>query len=74
MPSPHDRLRELGLELPPAPQPLASYVPVRMVPLGEGRALLFVSGQVALTDGNPEHAGLVPYEVTVEEAQAAARR
>ena len=74
MAGPHDRLRELGLELPAAPSALASYVPTRTVPIGEGRALVFISGQVALTDGNPEHAGLVPYEVTVEEAQQAARR
>ena len=73
MDGPHENLRRLGLELPKAPAPLASYLPVRSVPVGEGRALLFLSGQVPFRDGAPVHQGRVPDEVGIEEARAAAR-
>jgi enamine deaminase RidA (YjgF/YER057c/UK114 family) len=63
------RLVELGLELPPAPSPLASYVPVRVT-----GGLAFVSGQIALVDGAVAHAGRVGSEVTVDQAKEAARR
>jgi enamine deaminase RidA (YjgF/YER057c/UK114 family) len=70
--SPLQRLRELGYELPPAPPALASYVPTRLVPVGEGRALLFVSGQVPRRDG-ALLTGRVPDQVGIEQAQEAAR-
>ena len=69
---PIDRLRELGYELPPAPPPMASYVPTRLVPLGDGRSLLYVAGQVPIRDGQLL-TGRVPDEVPVEQAQDAAR-
>ena len=72
MNSPLQRLRELGYELPPAPPALASYVPTRLVPVGEGRALLFVSGQVPRRDGELL-TGRVPDQVGTEQAQEAAR-
>jgi enamine deaminase RidA (YjgF/YER057c/UK114 family) len=68
-----DRLHELGLELPSPPAALAAYVPTRTVPIGEGRALVFVAGQVALRDGRPLHAGAVPDPVSVEQARECAR-
>ncbi len=68
----HDRLRELGLTLPPAPQPLASYVPTRLVPAGAGLALLFISGQVPSREGRLL-TGRVPDQVSIEDARAAAR-
>ena len=40
------RLRELGIELPPAPAPVASYVPVVV-----SGGLAYVSGQVPMADG-----------------------
>jgi enamine deaminase RidA (YjgF/YER057c/UK114 family) len=70
--SPLQRLRELGYELPPAPPALASYVPTRLVPVGENRALLFVSGQVPRRDGELL-TGRVPDQVGIEQAQEAAR-
>ena len=70
--SPHERLRELGLTLPAPPAPVASYVPTRLVPIGEGRALLFVSGQVSTKDGQ-RLTGRCPDQVSVEQAQEAAR-
>jgi enamine deaminase RidA (YjgF/YER057c/UK114 family) len=70
--SPHDRLRELGITLPAAPPPAASYVPTRTVPIGGGRALLYVAGQVA-RDGDTLLTGRCPDEVSVEEAVRRAR-
>ena len=73
MPGPHDRLRELGIDLPRPPAALAAYVPTRSVPLGDGRSLVHVAGQVAMRDGKPVHAGRVPGEVSIEQAQECAR-
>jgi enamine deaminase RidA (YjgF/YER057c/UK114 family) len=65
-------LRELGLKLPAPPAPAASYVPTRLVPIGEGRALLYIAGQISVEDGK-RLTGRCPDEVTVEEAQSRAR-
>jgi enamine deaminase RidA (YjgF/YER057c/UK114 family) len=73
VPSPHDRLLELGLELPSPPAALAAYVPTRSVPLGDGRALVFVAGQVPMREGRPLHAGAVPDPVGIEAARECAR-
>ncbi len=51
---------------------MASYVPTRLVPIGNGRALLYVAGQVSVEDGK-RLTGRCPDEVSVEEAQARAR-
>lgn len=72
MTSPHDRLRELGITLPPAPAPAASYVQTRTVPIGGGRALLYVAGQLP-RDGDTLLTGRCPDEVSVEEAARRAR-
>jgi len=73
MPSVHDRLKELGIQLPAAPAALAAYVPTRTVPLGGGRSMVFVAGQVPIVDGQVKHVGRVPDEVDLEEAREAAR-
>jgi len=41
--------------------------------MGGGKALVFVAGQVPLEDGQLRFIGRVPTEVSLEEAQAAAR-
>jgi enamine deaminase RidA (YjgF/YER057c/UK114 family) len=64
-----ERLAELGIELPAAAAPLASYVPVRLV---GGQA--FVSGQVPLENGQPTVLGKLGADLSVEEGQSAARR
>jgi len=69
---PHARLRELGLSLPAAPPALASYIPTRLVSVGDGKALLFIAGQVSSRDG-VRLTGRCPDQVSVEEAQDAAR-
>jgi enamine deaminase RidA (YjgF/YER057c/UK114 family) len=69
---PHERLRELGIKLPVPPAPVASYVPTVLVPIGGGRSLLYIAGQVSMLDGK-RLTGRCPDEVSVEEAQVAAR-
>jgi enamine deaminase RidA (YjgF/YER057c/UK114 family) len=69
---PHDQLSRLGLKLPVPPAPVASYVPTVLVPIGSGRSLLYIAGQVSVQDGK-RLTGRCPVEVSVEEAQAAAR-
>jgi enamine deaminase RidA (YjgF/YER057c/UK114 family) len=64
-----ERLHERGIELPPPPKPVASYVPVVVA-----GGLAFVAGQGALVDGAVLHPGHVGADVTVEQAQEAARR
>ena len=62
----------MGLKLPAPPAAVASYVPTRMVPIGDGRAFLYVSGQISVEDGK-RLTGRCPDEVSIEEAQARAR-
>jgi enamine deaminase RidA (YjgF/YER057c/UK114 family) len=72
MDRPLDRLNSLGYALPPAPAAMASYVPTRLVPIADGRALLYVAGQVSMRDGKLM-TGRVPTDVDVDEAREAAR-
>jgi enamine deaminase RidA (YjgF/YER057c/UK114 family) len=54
------------------PAPVASYVPTVLVPIGGGRSLLYIAGQVSVLDGR-RLTGRCPDEVTMEAAQLAAR-
>jgi len=67
--TPEERLRDLRLELPSAPAPLASYVPVVI----QGN-LAFVSGQVPMAEGKPIWLGRLGAEVDVATGAEAARR
>ncbi|MCA1646332.1 MAG: RidA family protein [Chloroflexi bacterium] len=62
-----DRLRELGLSLPPPRAPLANYVPARRV-----GNLVYTAGQVSGT-AEQEIKGKLGAELSVEEGRAAAR-
>ena len=62
------KLKELGLTLPPAPKPVASYVPVVV-----SRKLAFVSGQIARREGQVVFPGRLGETVTLEQGYAAAR-
>ena len=62
------RLTELGIELPPPPEALAAYVPVRVV-----AGLAFVAGQVPMVDGEVLHGGRLGDDVSVEQGTDAAR-
>jgi enamine deaminase RidA (YjgF/YER057c/UK114 family) len=61
------RLSELGLELPPVPEPVASYIPVT-----EAAGLAFVAGQIPMVNGQQLSPGTLGTEVSVGEAQEAA--
>lgn len=61
-------LTELGIELPEAPMPVASYVPC----VQTGR-LVFVSGQGTIFNGKRLYVGAVGRERTQEEGYQAAR-
>jgi len=62
--SPEERLKALGIELPPAPEPLGSYVPA--VRTGN---LLFLSGILPLRNGKLTRQGIVGKDLSVEEAK-----
>ena len=62
------KLKELGLILPPPPKPMANYVPT--VKTGN---LLFVSGHGPYDDGKTKISGKVGQELTVEEGYQTAR-
>lgn len=63
------RIADLGLELPPAPQPVAAYVAVRMA-----GATAYVAGQVPIVDGVVVSPGLLGRDVSVDEGRAGAER
>ncbi|MBI4184712.1 MAG: RidA family protein [Proteobacteria bacterium] len=62
------RLKELGIELPEAPSPVANYVP--FVRVG---SLLFLAGQIPLKGGKLAFAGKVGGGLSLAEGQQAAR-
>jgi enamine deaminase RidA (YjgF/YER057c/UK114 family) len=64
-----ERLAELGIELPPAAAPVASYVPVK-----RGPGMAFVSGQVPMEEGAPIATGKLGAEIGVGQGQELARR
>jgi enamine deaminase RidA (YjgF/YER057c/UK114 family) len=64
-----DRLKELGIELPPISGPFGAYVPVKR--LGD---LLYVAGQLPMKDGALMASGQVPSRCSVETAKIAARQ
>lgn len=72
MTTPLERLRELGITLPAPPPPAASYVQTRLVPMGDGRALIYVAGQIS-REGDKILTGRCPDQVSVEEAARRAR-
>ncbi len=63
-----ERIAALGIELPPMPQPLAIYRPAVRT-----RDLVYVSGQLPTVDGKVLHPGRLGVDVSIEQAQAAAR-
>jgi enamine deaminase RidA (YjgF/YER057c/UK114 family) len=67
--TPSERLKELGLVLPPPPKPAGTYAPVVV---DGSRA--WVCGQVVLQDGAAVHPGLVDRDVSLAIAQEVAHR
>ena len=68
MPSPRQRLTELGLVLPRVVPPVAAYVPAR-----RSGSFVYVSGQLPMVDGVLPYTGKVGAEVTPEQATELAR-
>lgn len=66
--TPEARLKALKIELPPAPKPIASYVPA--VTTGN---LVFLAGQGPIANGKPTITGKVGADVTEEQGYKAAR-
>lgn len=66
--TPEERLAELGITLPAAPPPAASYVPWT-----RSGDLVFTAGQIPVRDGAPVHVGRLGDDVTLGEGQQAAR-
>ena len=62
------RLEDLGVALPESSAPKAMYIPVK-----QAGSLLFISGQGPFVDGGVQFQGRVGENVTLEQAQLAAR-
>jgi len=63
-----ERLKALNIILPSPPKPVGSYIPVVITD-----KLVFVSGQIPIKDGKVIYAGKVSKDLSVEDAQKAAR-
>ncbi|MGH9998454.1 MAG: RidA family protein [Nitrosopumilaceae archaeon] len=63
-----EKLWALGITLPSPPKPAGSYIPV--VRTGN---LVFVSGQIPMSNGKVLYSGKVTKDLSVEDAQKAAR-
>ncbi len=63
-----ERLKELGIGLPPVAAPLAAYVPAR-----RSGSLVYTSGQLPMVDGALPSTGKVGAAVSQEDAAALAR-
>ena len=63
-----NRLRKLGITLPPVPQPVGNYVPAII----DGDKLM-TAGMVCLKEGQITHAGKLGEDFTIEEGYEAAR-
>lgn len=63
-----DKLKSLGITLPTPPKPAGSYIPVVIT-----NKIAFVSGQIPIQDGKVVFTGKVSKDISVEEAQKAAR-
>jgi len=62
-----ERIKELGIEIPEAPKPLAAYVPA--VKSGN---LIFTAGQLPLVNGELKYSGAVGKDIGEEDAKKAA--
>ena len=64
----NEKLKQLGLQIPEAPKPLASYVPALKV--GD---LVYTAGQIPMQNGTLKYKGKVGETVSVEDAVEAAK-
>jgi len=64
-----EKLKELGISLPEAPQPVAAYLPA----VASGNHV-FVSGQLPMRDGELMATGKVSSQISPEQAKEASRQ
>ena len=82
----NNRLAQLGLSLPTPPQPVASYVPYKIINVSstpdlfeaykdmpQVGGLLYISGQLPLQDGELLQTGKLGAEVSLEQGQTCAQ-
>lgn len=62
-----EKLNKLGFKIPPAPKPLAAYIPATKV-----ANFVFTSGQVPVADGEIIYTGKVGKDLTEDDARKAA--
>jgi enamine deaminase RidA (YjgF/YER057c/UK114 family) len=62
------KLKELNLELPDAPKPVAAYIPAKQT-----GNLVFTAGQLPMVNGELISKGLLGQDIEIEEANKAAR-
>ena len=62
------KLKELNLELPDAPKPVAAYIPAKQT-----GNLVFTAGQLPMVNGELISKGLLGQDVEIDEASKAAR-
>ena len=62
-----EKLNKLGFKIPPAPKPLAAYIPAT-----KAGNFIFTSGQVPIEDGKIIYKGKVGEDITEDEARKAA--
>ncbi len=62
------KIKELGIEVPEAPKPLAAYIPV----IRTGN-LVLTAGQLPMQDGELKYKGKTGFDVTTDQAQEAAK-
>lgn len=64
---PEEKIKELGITLPPIPEPLANYVPYTKT-----GNIVFISGMIPMKDGKIIYKGKVGEDIDLEEAKKAA--
>ena len=63
-----EKLNEMGIEIPEAPKPLASYIPVTKVD-----NLVFTAGQIPMVNGELKFKGKVGKDISLEDGVKAAQ-
>lgn len=64
----NEKLQEMGIEIPEAPKPLASYIAATVV--GE---LVYTAGQIPIEKGKLKFEGIVGKDISTDKAQQAAK-
>lgn len=63
-----ERIKELGLDIPPCPRPVAAYVPA-----AEAGGFVFASGQTPIVDDTLVYKGRLGEEISIQDGYEAAK-